>query len=107
FEAAAHASGPAAEDCLRGWLEAILDKGFDQICLRVSEKDDSRTFFDLKEHMDEVRETLAADMEHIVTNLATNPHGLPRRKPGKAKTHDAASSTAELMGMSLLGGEQP
>jgi hypothetical protein len=50
FEAAAHASGPAAEDCLRGWLEALLDKVSDQICLRVGETDDSRTFFDLQEH---------------------------------------------------------
>jgi hypothetical protein len=107
FECAAHASGPATEDCLRGWLEAVLDKVFDQICLRVGETDDSRTFSDLKEHMDEVREIVACDVEHIVANLANNPDWRPQRKPGKAKAHDAASSTAELMGMSLLGGKEP
>ncbi len=107
FEAAAHASAPTAKDCLRGWLEAILDKVSDQINLRVSETDDSRTFFDLKKHMDEVREIVAADVEHIVSNLASNPDWRPQRKPGKAKAHDAASPTAELMGISLLGVKQP
>jgi hypothetical protein len=107
FEAAAHASGPAAKDCLQGWLEAVLDKVSDQICLRVGETDDSRTFFYLKEHMDEVREFVACDVEHIVANLASNPDWRPQRKRGKAKAHDAASPTAELMGMSLLGGKQP
>lgn len=29
------------------------------------------------------------------------------RKPGKAKAHNAASPTAELTGVSLLGGNQP
>lgn len=108
FESAAHASGPAAENCLQGWVDAILDKVFDQICLRVAEHtDESRTFFDLKEHMDEVREIVAADVEHIVTNLASNPDWRPQRKPGKAKAQDAANPTAELMGISLLGGKQP
>jgi hypothetical protein len=43
FESAAHASGPTVEECLRGWMEAILDKISDQICLRVVETDQSRT----------------------------------------------------------------
>jgi hypothetical protein len=107
FESAAHASGSTVEDCLRGWVEAVIDKVFDQINLRVTETDDSRTFFDLKQHTDEVREIVAAEVEHIVTNLATNPDWRPQRKPGTAKAHDAASPTAELMGMSLLGGKQP
>jgi hypothetical protein len=107
FESAAHASGPTAEDCLRGWLEAILDKVSDQFCLRATETDDSRTFFDLKEHMDEVREAIAPDVDHIITNLANNPDWRPQRKPGKAKAHDAASPTAELMSMSLPGDKQP
>jgi hypothetical protein len=107
FEAAAHVSGTVAEDCLRGWLEAILDKVSDQICLRVGETDDSRTFFDLKEHMDEVREIVACDVERIAANLASNPDWRPQRNPGKAKAHNDASPTAELMGISLLGGKQP
>ena len=107
FESAAHASGPTVEDCLRGWVEAILDKVFDQICLRVAEADDSRPFFDLKELLDKVREGVALDVGHIVTNLARNPDWRPQRKPGKAKAHDADSPTAELMAMSLLGGKQP
>jgi hypothetical protein len=107
FEAAAHASGPITEDCLRDWLEAVLDNVSDQISLRVGESDGSRTFFDLKEQMDEVRGIVAADVEHIVTNLASNPDWRPQRKPGRAKAHDAASPTAELMGMSLLGDNQP
>jgi hypothetical protein len=106
FESAAHASGPAAEDCLRGWVEAILDKVSDQICLRVAETDDSRTFFALKEYMDEVREILAPDVEHIVTNFDNNPDWKPQRRLRKGKTQDSLSPTAELMGMSLLGGEQ-
>jgi hypothetical protein len=107
FESAAHASGPAAEDCLRGWIEAVLDKVFDQICLRVTETDDSRTFLDLKELTDEVREIVADDVEHIVNNLASNPNWRPQRKSGKAKADDADSPTSELMGESLLGGKQP
>jgi hypothetical protein len=107
FESAAHASGPSAQDCLRGWVEAILDKVFDQLCLRVTETDESRSFFELKEVTDEVREIITSDVEHIVSNLATNPDWRPQRKPGKAKAKDAASPTAELLGMSLLGGSQP
>lgn len=107
FASAAHASGPTPEDCVRSWVEAILDKITDQVCLRVSETDDSRTLFELKEHMDEVREIIAADVEHIAVNLARNPDWRPQRKPGKAKAGDAASPTEELLGMSLLGGKQP
>src|SRR5687768_5852042 len=36
FESATYASAPAAEDCLRGWVDAVLDKVFDQINLRVA-----------------------------------------------------------------------
>jgi hypothetical protein len=107
FESAAHASGPSAEDCLRGWFQGILDKVFDQICLGVAKADDSRSFFEHQEHMAEVREIVAPDMEHLVTSLASNPDWRPQRKPGEAKAQDAASPTAELMGMSLLGGRQP
>ncbi len=107
FESAAHASGPADKDCLRGWVEAVLDKVFDQICLRVAETDESRTFFELREVADKVREIIAPDVEHIVFNLATNPDWRPQRKPGKANAQDAVSPTAELLGMSLLGGSQP
>jgi hypothetical protein len=107
FEAAAHASGPGAEDCLRGWVEAILDKVADQICLRVSEADDSRTFFTLKEHLDEAREIVGSDLEHIVSTLASNPDWRPQRRPGKGKAQEAASPTAELMGVSLLDNKHP
>ena len=106
FESSAHASGPSAEDCLRDWVEAIFDKVADQICLRVAEADDSRTFFDLKKITDDVRQIIAPDIERIAANLASNPDWRPQRKPGKAKVEDAASPTAELMGMSLRG-KQP
>jgi hypothetical protein len=106
FEAAAHASGGAAVDCLRGWLEAILDKACDQICLHVAETDDSRTFFDLKKTSDDIRQIIAPDFEYIVAKLASNPEWQPQRKPGKAKAENAPSPTADLMGMSLRG-KQP
>ena len=106
FESSAHASGPSAEDCLRDWVEAIFDKVADQICLRVAEADDSRTFFDLKKITDDVRRIIAPDIERIAVNLAKNPDWLPQSKRGKAKAEDAASLTAELMGMSLRG-KQP
>jgi hypothetical protein len=107
FESAAHASSPSKEDCLRGWVEAILDKVFDQILLQVAETDESRTFFDLQKLTDEVREIVAPDVDRIVANLARNPDWRPQREPGKAKASDAASPTAELLGMTLLGGKQP
>jgi hypothetical protein len=107
FEAAAHASGPAAEDCLRGWVDSVLDKVFDQIKLRVAETDDSRTFFDLKEFADDVREALAADVERIAENLAKNPDWRPQLKPRKAEGEQAVSPTEDPMPMSLLGGKQP
>jgi hypothetical protein len=107
LEAAAHASGPAAEDCLRGWVDWILDKVFDQIKLRVAETDDSRTFYELKELANEVREALAAEVERIADNLAKNPHWRPQLKPGKAKGEQAVSPTEELLSMSLLGDKQP
>jgi hypothetical protein len=72
----------------------------------VSETDDSPTFFHLKERMDEVRGINAADVEHIVANLANNPDWRPQRKHGKAKAHDSGNPTAELMNISLLGGKQ-
>ncbi len=105
FESAAHASGPTAKDCVQGWVEAILDKVFDQICLRITETDESRTFFDLKELADTVRDAVAGDVEHLATTLANNPDWRPQRKSGKAKSADATSPTEELMGMSLLGGK--
>jgi hypothetical protein len=105
LESAAHASGPSAEGRIRGFIGAILDKMFDHFCLLVAEKDDTRNFFDLKVYMDKVLDTVAPDVEHIVTNLASNPDWRPQRKPGKAKAQDAASPTAELMDLSLLGGK--
>jgi hypothetical protein len=36
LESAAHVSGATEKECLRGWVEAILDRVTDQICHRVA-----------------------------------------------------------------------
>jgi hypothetical protein len=103
LESSAHASGPAAQDCLRGWGEAILDRVIDQICHRVAGSENWPTFFDVKEFTDDVRRALAPDIEHIATKLAQDPDCRlqPRRAEGKGES--PASPTEELLGMSLLG----
>ena len=106
-ESAAHANGHGVKECLFGWAEAILDKMCDQMLLHVAENDDSRTFFDLKECTDRVREIIAPDVEHLVNSFTGNPDWRPQRKPGRADGQLAASPTEELMGMSLLGAKQP
>jgi len=107
FESAALASGTAAEDYLRGWVDSVLDKVFDQVKLRVAGRDDSPTFYELKEVADKVRESLAPDVERIADNLAKNPDWRPQVKGGKTKSEKAVSPTEELLSMSLLGGRQP
>jgi hypothetical protein len=103
FEASAHASGPAPEDCLRGWCEAILDRVIDQICHRVAGTENWPTFFDVKDFTDDVRNNLADDVERIATKLAQDPDCRLHSKRAKAKGESSSSPTEELMGMSLLG----
>jgi hypothetical protein len=103
FESAAHASGPSAEDCLRGWCEAILDRVIDQICHQVAGKENWPSFFDVKAFTDDVRLVVAAEVEHIASKLSTDPNWRPRSKGAAPNGEASASPTQELLGMSLLG----
>jgi hypothetical protein len=103
LESAAHASGPSAEECVRGWVEAILDRVVDQICHRVAGTGNWQSFFDVKAFTDQARQRVAADVEHIVSKLSSDPDWRPQPKRTAATRETSASRTEELLGMSLLG----
>ncbi len=104
LEASAHASNPMAEDCVRGWVEAILDRVIDQICHRVAGTENWPTFFDVKEFTDEVRRDLADDVERIATKLAQDPDCRLRPQRREATGTSSNGPTEDLLGTSLLGG---
>lgn len=101
FESSAHTSGPSAEDCLRGWLDTILDKIIDQICLRVAGMNNWQTFIEVKQVTDGARDAL--DVNHIAAKLAQDPECRLRSRRAKAGNHSSSSSTEELLVTSLIG----
>jgi hypothetical protein len=103
FESSAHASGPSAEECLRGWVEGLLDRVIDQICLRVAGTEMYPTFFDAKRRTDELRHALGGDIERIATMLAQDPDCRLQPKRVDAKGESPGNPTKDLLGMSLLG----
>lgn len=105
FAAAVAISGPSEAECLRGWLDAILDKVSDQICLRVAGKENWPTFYDIQEFMDTVRKTLEPVVERIATKFQHDPAWKPRQAAPKERA--STNPTADLLGMSLLKRSQP
>jgi hypothetical protein len=102
FAAAAMASGPSDGECLRGWVEAMLDRVFDQISHRVTGKDNLPSFFDVEDSLRDIRQILEPAVERIITNFEQDTSWLPKRAGSKGKK--AASATADLLGLSLLKG---
>ncbi|MEX2139679.1 MAG: hypothetical protein WD894_10485 [Pirellulales bacterium] len=104
FESSAHASGAASEDCIRGWMEAILDRVIDQICLRVAGTENWPTIFDVKAFTDDIGRVLADDVERIATKLAQDPNCRLTVQRQEATKPSRNGPTEELLGVSLLGG---
>jgi hypothetical protein len=102
FADAAGISGPTDTDCLGGWINAILDKMTDQICLRVAGSENWPTIDDVQAFASDVREKLAPVVDRLVTKLAEDPTWQPT-KWAPTKGQGPVDSTAELMGLSLLG----
>lgn len=100
FEVAAFISGSSEHECLRGWLHAMLDRIFDQICHRVAGQDNWPTFGDVRKFLDEVQLDLQPAVDKLVANFADNPAYLPRRKGPKGEKR--VDSTARLLSTSLL-----
>jgi hypothetical protein len=98
FESAAHVSGPARQDCIRGWMDAILDRVSDQICHRVAGTENWQTFFEVKDFTDSARRLLGPKLDRIATKLAKDPNS--RLTAGR---RERTRSTEELLGKSLLG----
>jgi len=105
FDAAVASSGTSEGECLRGWVDAILDKVSDQICHRVAGTENWPTFYDVQEFLQQVRQTLEPAVERIVANFEKDPAWKPKR--ATSKEHAATNPTAELLSMSLLGPAQP
>ncbi len=101
FQAAAAASGPTEGECLRSWVDSILDKVMDQICHRVAGTEHWPSFFDVQEFTREVRQTMEPEIERIVMKFENNPNWQPKRAATKGEA--PTNATADLMGMSLLG----
>jgi len=93
---------PSAGECLRGWVDAIIDRVFDQISHRVAGKDNLPSFFDVHDSLQEIRQVLEPTVKRIVANFEKDTTWTPKR-PG-SKGQKATGSTAELLGMSLLKG---
>lgn len=104
FAAAAASSGTSAGECLRGWIDAILDKVSDQICHRVTGTENWPTFYDVQQFMQEVRQTLEPAIKRVVTKFEENPAWKPPRTAFKEPA--PPNPTAELLGISLLGATQ-
>jgi hypothetical protein len=100
FAAVAAAGGPSERECLRGWVDAILDKVFDQICLRVTGKENWPTFGDVQEFTEDVRQNIEPIVEKLVANFEKNPAWLPRR--AAIKGENSVDPTENLLNMSLL-----
>ncbi len=102
LESSAHTSGPTVEDCVHGWVEAILDCVIEQICHRVAGTENWPTFFDVKEFTDSVRQTLASDVNRMVTKLAEDPNCrlTAKRRDATGASHNGL--TEELLDTSLL-----
>jgi hypothetical protein len=106
FDAAAAATGPSEGQCLRAWIDAILDKVSDQICHRVTGRENWATFYDVQAFMQqEVQRALEPVVDRIVTNFERDPSWQPKRAPIKGQ--EPANPTADLLGMSLLGAARP
>jgi len=102
FDAAVASSGTSEGECLRGWVDAIFDKVSDQICHRVAGKENWPTFYDVHSFMHDVQQTLEPAVERLVTNFEKDPEWKPKRAASKEQS--TADPTAELLGLSLLGG---
>ncbi len=93
--------GAAPTDCLHWWVNAILDKVFDQIGLSLGGSEVFPSFFDTRSYFREVRDELRDDLETVAVKLANDPHWKPvvRAKKGETKT----DPTASQMQVSLIG----
>jgi hypothetical protein len=101
FAAAAAVSGPTETDCVAGWIDAVLDRVTDQICVRAVGSEPWPTIDDVQAFTAEIRETLTPVVERIVTKLAEDPNWQPRQAPTRGQV--PADGTAELLDFSLLG----
>lgn len=101
FADAAAASGPTENDCVAGWIEAVLDKMTDQIGHRVAGSANYPTMDDVQVFTAEVRDHIHPVVERLVTKLAEDPDSLPRQSPTKGQV--PVDATADLMNFSLLG----
>ncbi|MCI0533917.1 MAG: hypothetical protein L0Z50_01685 [Verrucomicrobiales bacterium] len=104
FAAAVASSGPSEGECLRSWVDGILDTMCDQIGHRVTGTENWPTFYGVQELMQRVRETLEPAVERIVTNFERDPAWKPKRAASKELA--PANPTAEFLNMSLLGAAQ-
>jgi len=105
FAAAAASSGPSQRECLRCWVDAILDTMFDQICHRLADKENCPTFYDVQDFTREVLQALDPAVERIVTRFDNDPNWRPPRAPSKEQGQ--SNPTKELMGMSLVRVAKP
>jgi len=83
FAAAARVCGPTKADCVAGWIDAVLDKVTDQICLRVAGSEHYPTIEDAQAFTAEVRHQLHPVIERLVTKLTEDPDWFPKRAPTK------------------------
>lgn len=99
-DATAMASDPSTAECLRGWIDAILDKISDQICHRVAGSELWPNIYEVNRLMQEVREALESRVEQMVTDFVKDPASKPRQR--KSAGISTRNSTADLLGLSLL-----
>jgi len=69
FGDAAATAGPTETDCVADWIDAILGKMTDQICVRVAGSENWPTIADVQAFTSEVRDALTPVVERMVTKL--------------------------------------
>jgi hypothetical protein len=98
-------ANPASDtECLHQWVNAALDKVFDQIRIRAGGSDLFPSFHDIRSFLGEVRSEVRDTLETMAANLRVDPHWKPsvRGKKGEPKV----DTTAEMLSMSLVGGAE-
>ena len=89
------------QELLTAFIDGIWEAVSDQIREAVVGTGRWTNFVDLEIFLNEVQCQIEPDVQHIAQQLAADPSWMPKRKA--SKSGDKADSTAEMLGMSLLG----
>ena len=89
------------QELLQAFVGGIWDTMSDQIAQNVTGSERWPNFVDVQIFLDGVQSKIEPGVQRIAEKLAADPSWMPTCKP--ERNGDKADSTAEMLGMSLLG----